>query len=251
MVVNRWKASGIHFSICIGIALSVLSLMLLIWYPHPYFDAMGGGKLALIIIGVDVVIGPLITLIIYNPAKKELKFDLAVVALLQLSALVYGVSVVYQARPVYLVFTKDRFEVVAANDFDPTEQQKITRVEYKTLPIDGPTLVAVDTPTDPKERERILFASVSSGYDLQNFPQYYVPYQERTKEVLAKAKPILDLRKKRPAEEMRLTQLEQEFRMKTESLLFLPVRAKQQDLTAIIEKSTGKLLKLIPVDPWI
>ncbi|MGH8510357.1 MAG: TfpX/TfpZ family type IV pilin accessory protein, partial [Gammaproteobacteria bacterium] len=183
--ITRWKASAIHLSICAVIALAVLAWMLLVWYPAPYFEGLGAGKLSMIIIGVDVVIGPLITLIIYNPLKKSLRFDLTVVALLQLSALVYGVYVVYEARPVYVVFNVDRFDVVAANEIDPEERKKVTLPEYQSLPLTGPRIVAAVLPADPKERERILFAAVGAGYDLPNFPQHYVPYAEQTGQVIA------------------------------------------------------------------
>jgi hypothetical protein len=62
-------------------------LMLAVWYPQHYFAAMGGTTLILLLIGVDVVIGPLITLIVFDPKKKSLRFDLAVIAVLQLGAL--------------------------------------------------------------------------------------------------------------------------------------------------------------------
>src|SRR5436190_21384151 len=87
--INRWKASAIHLAISAAIGISVVVLMLALWYPQHYFAAMGGGTLIMLLIGVDVVIGPLITLIVFDPKKKNLRFDLAVIALLQLAALVY------------------------------------------------------------------------------------------------------------------------------------------------------------------
>ena len=249
--MTRWKASAIHLSICAGIGISVLAWMLLVWYPAPYFEGLGAGKLSMIIIGVDVVIGPLITLIIYNPLKKSLRFDLAVVALLQLSALVYGVYVVYEARPVYVVFNVDRFDVVAANEIDPQEREKVTRLEYQSLPLTGPRIVAAVLPADPKERERILFAAVGAGYDLPNFPQYYVPYAEQTAEVIARSRPLDDLAEKRAEAEPQLAALKQELAGRAKDLGFLPVRARKQDLTAIIDRKTGEVLKVLPIDPWV
>jgi hypothetical protein len=84
--MTRWKASAIHLSICALIGLSVLAMILLLWYPEPYFEAMGGKHLLMILLGVDVVLGPFITLIIFNPKKKSLKFDLAVIALVHVSS---------------------------------------------------------------------------------------------------------------------------------------------------------------------
>src|SRR5215471_7202946 len=117
-LLNRWKASIIHLGISAAIGAAVVTLMLFGWYPRPYFTAMGGDTLILLLIGVDVVIGPLITLIIFDPKKKGLKFDLSVIAALQLAALAYGCSVMFTARPVYNVFVVDRFETVAANQVD-------------------------------------------------------------------------------------------------------------------------------------
>ena len=151
--LTRWKAAAIHLGICALIALAVFACMALLWYPQPYFEAVGGAKLALTIIGVDVVIGPLITLVVYNPIKKSLRFDLAVVALLQMGALVYGVYVVYMARPVYVVFNVDRFDVVGANELVPGDWQTLAPDEFKTLPLTGPRL----------DRRRPAFRSERAG----------------------------------------------------------------------------------------
>ena len=128
-----WKASGIHLAICGVIASFVLALMILVWYPAPYFQALGGQKIAMIVIVVDVIVGPLLTLIVYRPMKKGLKFDLTVIALLQVGALAYGVSVLYQGRPVYVVFVKDRFDIVTAVDIDTDSLKKVTLDEFKSL----------------------------------------------------------------------------------------------------------------------
>ena len=105
------------------IAGAVLVFMLTVWYPRPLFEAAGGDRLIFILMAVDVTLGPLITLIIFKAGKRGLKFDLAVIASLQLAALVYGMHTVYLARPVYLVFTKDRFDLVSAADLDDRDLQ--------------------------------------------------------------------------------------------------------------------------------
>ncbi|MGQ0591392.1 MAG: TfpX/TfpZ family type IV pilin accessory protein [Gammaproteobacteria bacterium] len=249
--LTRWKAAAIHLGICALIALAVFACMALLWYPQPYFEAVGGAKLALTIIGVDVVIGPLITLIVYNPKKKSLRFDLAVVALLQTGALVYGIHVVYAARPVYVVFNVDRFDVVGANELFPDDWQTLAPDELKTLPLTGPRLVAADRPSDAKEQERLLFTAVTSGVGLPNFPQYYVPYHERTAAVIAKSQPLAELREKRPESEADLTRVVKMFGQGWDDLAFLPVRARKQDLTAIIDRRNGNVVKVLPIDPWL
>src|SRR5262249_31768987 len=88
---TRWQAAPIHLLISAAIATAVVSSMLLLWYPRPFFAAAGGATLLVLLIGVDVVLGPLLTLVVYDPRKKTLALDLAIIAALQLAALAYGV----------------------------------------------------------------------------------------------------------------------------------------------------------------
>src|SRR4030095_3232307 len=98
--LNRFKAFAIHLAVSVLIAAIVLTLIIVIWYPPPYFDAMGGDVLLRLLIGVDVTLGPLVTLIIFDPAKPKLELDLATIVVLQLAALAYGGYVMFEARPV-------------------------------------------------------------------------------------------------------------------------------------------------------
>src|SRR4029434_8112727 len=116
--LTRWKAFGLHLAISALIAGIVITLVVVLWYPSPYFLAMGGEVLLRLLIGVDVVIGPLITLIIFDPRKPRLKYDLATIAALQVAALAYGSYVMFDARRVYTVFLGGHFTTVAANSID-------------------------------------------------------------------------------------------------------------------------------------
>src|SRR6266498_743017 len=114
--MSRWKAAGMHFGLSAAIAAALLMLMLALWYPPPYFTLMGGATLVLLIAGCDVVLGPLITLIVFRSGKKGLALDLTMIGIVQSLALTYGIYTMFEARPAFTVFAVDRFEVVAAND---------------------------------------------------------------------------------------------------------------------------------------
>ena len=114
--LSRYRAASYHLIISAGIAAITLTVMLALWYPSPLFAAMGGMELIALIVGVDVAIGPLITLVIFDMRKKELLFDLAVIALLQVAALGYGVYTMSLARPVFMVATDLGIRVVPAVD---------------------------------------------------------------------------------------------------------------------------------------
>lgn len=195
---NRWQAAGTHLLICAGIASVSLSVILGVWYPGALFEAAGGLGLLYLLVSVDVCVGPLLTLLVFKSGKPGMKLDLAVIGAMQLAALVYGFSVVAQARPAFVVFVLDRFEMVAAVELAPEELAAAKRPEFRSAPWTGPKLVAADMPTDDAERQKLVSLAIA-GLDLQNFPRYYVPYEERTKEVLAKAMTIARLRATEPA----------------------------------------------------
>ena len=155
-VFSRWQAAATHLLICLVIAAAVIALMLGVWYPGPLFEAAGGTGMLYILVGVDVILGPLLTLIVFKSGKRGMKFDLAVIGLVQIAALVYGVHIVYLARPAFMVFVKDRFELVTAVELEPDELAKAKYPQFRAPGWSGPELAAADMPADPKERSQLL-----------------------------------------------------------------------------------------------
>ena len=64
--MTRLRAFAVHLTASILILLLFLMIMLLVWYPAPYFKINGGWKVLRILAGVDVVLGPLLTLLTLN-----------------------------------------------------------------------------------------------------------------------------------------------------------------------------------------
>ncbi len=245
--MSRWKASAIHLSISAAIAGALLALMLLVWYPWPLFQASGGGALTLILVGVDIVLGPLVTLIIFKAGKKGLKFDLTLIGLVQLSALAYGVHVVYLARPAYLVYNVDRFDLVAAAQLDPQDLERVRRAEFKRPPVDGPQYVAAVLPADPEEKLKLI-DSARQGKDLHLFPQYYAAYEQEVQNALKRAK-SLDAVLGRDSSGEVARYLESTGRSK-DSVKFLPLRARSSDGIVLLDAASGKPLRIVLIDPW-
>ena len=247
----RWKAAGLHFLICVLVASIVVLVMLAVWYPGRLFEAMGGDRLVMILIGVDVLIGPLITLIIFSPTKPRhlLRFDLTVIGCLQLAALAFGVYVVFEARPVYMVFAADRFEVTTASEIQPKERAKVTRAEFASEPLGGPAIIAVEMPRDPDEQFRITISGIG-GADLKTFPQYYVPYAEKAAIAASKARPVALLRANHPESKKEIADAVQATGRKEDDLGYLPLRARKKDMAVLVDAKDGSVLGFVPVDPW-
>jgi len=108
-VVTRARAFWTHLAISSAIVGAACAVIFFVWYPYPYFQAAGAWNVLRVLIGVDLVLGPLLTLIVFKPGKRGLKSDLACIALVQIAALVYGLTVIHRERPYFMVFALDRF----------------------------------------------------------------------------------------------------------------------------------------------
>lgn len=113
---TRFTASLLHFLASLSVFAILVGILLQEWYPSPYFSAAGGWQGLQLVAVVDLVLGPMLTLIIYNPSKssRELRIDIASVVLLQVIALMFGVKAVYEQRPVAVVFLDTSFYTVPA-----------------------------------------------------------------------------------------------------------------------------------------
>ena len=247
--LNRWKASALHLALSAAVAAVVVTLMVALWYPQHYFMAMGGATLILLLIGVDVVIGPLLTLIVFDPKKKSLRFDLAVIAALQIAALAYGVSVMFGSRPVYNVFVVDRFEVVAANAVDEASLEKAAP-EFRSPPLAGPKVIAARQPEDPKRFADIAISALDGGPDLANLPDLYVPYAQFRRDAGKSAKPLSELVKRQSQDAAAIRAFVAASGRAEDSIGYLPMKARNQDMAVVVDIQSGDIVGILPVYPW-
>jgi hypothetical protein len=248
--LNRFKAAGIHAVASGLVAGAVFLLNHFVWYPGALFDQAGGRDLFLLIAGVDVAIGPLITLIIFAPGKKGLAFDLATIAFLQLSALSYGTWVLFESRPAYIVFVKDRFELVRANALSEGDPSNARPAGSLDAPLAGPRTVGVRLPKDPGE-QFALMVSAAGGADIHVFPKYYVPYDAVRDEAVARAEPISRLRELNPGSGAEIDRLVSAAGRPEAQLRFLPMRAGPTvDLSVVVDASRADILSIAALRPW-
>lgn len=248
-IESRWTAGGIHFAISIVIAIAVSVLMLALWYPGAIFRATGGQELFFLVVGVDVVIGPLITLIIYNRKKKELKFDLTVVAALQIVALAYGLWIVAEVRPVYMAHNNDRFELIPANALDEERLAKADPL-YQQLSLTGPVTVGTKLPADPDEQYKIMTRAIKGGDDIQYFPQYYVPFEQAKDSLRRYGKQLGELTLLNPDNKDEVDVLLRKYSKEASNIRFFPLKAKRSDVTVIVDVSSARVLDIVALHPW-
>ncbi len=171
---NKLKAAGLHLLISAIVIGSFLLIVYFIWYPYPFYITEGLSHITIILLGVDLVLGPLMTLILYRKGKKYWLFDLSIVLILQLSAFAYGAVTIAEGRPVYIVFATDVFKTVPPSLID-THDLKDKSLDYSLL--STPIYIYAIAPSDPKEREKLMWSALEEGKDIELLPEYYQNYQ--------------------------------------------------------------------------
>lgn len=184
--MSRWRAFFIHLGISLGVIGVIAFGLFYLWYPPHLLGFAKAGTLFGLIAGIDIVVGPLLTLIVYKAGKKTLKFDLSVIAVLQLACLAYGLWTAWISRPVFIVASVDRLQVVFANEIDPASLGLAREERFSRLPWFGPRLVGAQLPDDPAERSALLNSALA-GQDVDKFPRYYVDYAVTAPGLLARS----------------------------------------------------------------
>lgn len=247
---HRARAGGIHLGISLLVALAAAALVFGVWYPYPYRDLSGGRNLFLLVVAVDVVMGPLITLIIFNPAKprRELITDLGIVGLLQIAALCYGLWTVYAARPVHLVFEYSRLAVVHASDIEPDALEKATPA-LRRLPNGGPTLLSLRPFHDANEQyDSTMLAAAGRAQAAQ--PALWQPWDQAREAIVQESQPLETLRERYPSRAVDIDAAVARSGVAAAQLRTLPILDREQSWTALIDTATAKPVAFLPLDSF-
>lgn len=118
-LIPKLKATLIHLSLSFLVFLVILYFILFEWYPEPFFTAQGGWQGIRLMAFVDLVLGPCLTLIVYNHLKsrRAIQLDMSLIVLVQIGALTWGGYQVYTQRPIALVFWANAFYTVTQEDY--------------------------------------------------------------------------------------------------------------------------------------
>jgi hypothetical protein len=248
--MTRVRAASLHLGISVIVCMVSVATMVLVWYPPPLFQLLGGFELLLLLVGVDVTLGPLLTLVVFKSGKKGLKFDLSVIALMQLSALIYGASVVFVARPCYMVFVRDRFELVRIADIEPARLAEAKIERFRGFPWGGPQYIGSVLPTDPKEVQDLILSSLQGGADVAQLPKYYADLDVVRTAMVQRSMPLDALKMLNPEAVASIDRLPEELGRKESELGFLPLQIRRSFVTVIVDKTARLPLRILDLRPW-
>jgi len=132
--LNRYQAFASHLAISLVLFFIILACITQLWYPGILFDSSYGMKAVALIIGIDLILGPMLTFIVFNPKKPSLPFDLTVIAIVQMLALIYGTWTIHSSRPLAIAHVNKSFITLYANAENAEEvKQKVKELNTNQL----------------------------------------------------------------------------------------------------------------------
>lgn len=178
----RLQAFGLHLTGSATALTLVLGSLWLGWYRWPGWYLSGALQVVGIVVMVDLVLGPTLTLIVANPGKRrvELARDISIIVAVQLIALVYGSVTLWGGRPLYYTFSADRLELVQASDLKPGDIATGRRENPRLAPFwySLPRWIWAPLPDDPEKAREIAVSSAFGGADVIQMPRYFRGWEQ-------------------------------------------------------------------------
>lgn len=242
-VGEKFMAAGIHFLLSL---LATGTLGLLMWtklYPPPFFWIDGGWSVLRILLLADLVLGPLLTFVVYNRAKREWKRDLAIVALVQIVAFAYGTYTMARYRPVFAVYIDRGFFAVTW-----PKVEMATRDLAKPRALRGddvaPTYVVVDMPTDRAQQSAIMRQANPDGTSaLPGMGDRYLAFDgDLRKRILDNSADIEVLARGDADIAKELARIRAEHPGPLSNYSFQPLVGRDLECMLVFEKASGKMV---------
>ncbi len=246
MIKTKLKASLYHLLISAGVVSIVLSFIFFYWYPGMLAEVSGLTKIVIIMVSIDLVLGPLLTFVVFKPNKPKLAFDLGIIALIQITALSYALFTIYEGHPLYIAYAGGHFTLISANEVNPNEA---THEAFKKSKLSGrPSIVYVKQPEGAKEAEELMFDIFAGAPDIDRRPKLYEPINDHLDDIFSNSI--------KPEKLLAQEDSKREF-MKFidrygdhQNFAFLPLSGRGKDVIWALSKKTGKPVGIIDVDPW-
>lgn len=240
---KRLKFFLSHLSISFLIALLVVGMVFFVWYPSPLAKAVGVTHIFLMMLAIDMIIGPLLGLLVYKEGKKTLKFDLSFIVAIQIAALCYGIYSIEQGRPAWLVYNVDRFELVRKNDIilDNINQAQL---QFQHISWGSPQFSMVKSAANVQQHQNDMFTEVLGGISLAQRPERYVDFAQAKEQIQKRAQKLELLQQYNNK-----IDVEKILAKYPQATAFLPMKANAVDMTVLIDVK-GQVVKIVDLRPW-
>ncbi len=243
--MTRTQAFLIHLGISAVIYLVLLYLIVFIWYPQPFFAADGGWQGVRLVTGIDLILGPVLTLIVFKAGKPGLKFDLTLIGIFQALALSWGVWTVYDQRTELVVFADGAFYTL-----NPAQVAGVGEAAQKIIAHADtrPPYAYVGLPLDKAEK-KTLVRSLFAGRPLFLHGELYAPLTaDNQRKIPAQGTPLATLLNQSPSSQQALDDFLQQQQGKVDDYAFLPLHCRYEHLVMVVDRKDGHFVASLNIN---
>ncbi|AUZ05093.2 hypothetical protein ADP71_14980 [Vitreoscilla sp. C1] len=248
---SKFKAAGIHLLICILIATTIFVLMTQMWYPDGLLTLAGGLRFFTVLVCCDVILGPIITLIVYSikKSKRERFWDFAIIGTVQVAALSIGLHAIIDGRPAFAVFTGKKIEIINAVHMQEHELALGKQAPFQHVSWQGPVAAIAQYPEQDAKLQSAIMDSAGAGFGFAYMPRFYETLAQPQLQVLQNAiKPIAQLKQLAPTRVNDIDQALQNAGLNEQNAGWLDVETNNGFGVAIVERATGKTHHYLDID---
>lgn len=242
-MTKQLKYLFIHVISSLFLALMMALFIKTQWYPSPLLKATGVLPIFIVIIAVQVVLWPLLSLFLYKENKKSLRFDLSVIVVLQITFWVFSLYGLAQGRPAWIAYTLGRFELVKANEIVITDLD-IVNSDFRSPTWIGPQFVGTILSEYAEIRSKHLLEEVLGGISIAQRPEQYVNINIVKYRMLHEQQSLAELSKYNE-----ISKVDKVIASYPNAHGYIPLRAQQVDMVVLIDGS-GTPLKIVGLRPW-
>lgn len=244
--LTRFQAFAAHLLISSLILGVFLALTLFVWYPQPFLTTEGLLPIIQLLIAVDIVLGPSLTLLIFKAGKPGLKRDLTIIFAIQIAGFAYGANTIYTERPYFALFSdSDYFDVIPASSVTGLSNLPPELADSAGF---SPLFVYVTPPKDI-ETLRVILEEMKAGKpEIKSRPEYYHPLKGHIHKSFELSKD-LDTLQKVPANMAEIEQFKKQYRGNIDDFAFFTISGKATSRLLVINRETENIVDYININP--
>jgi hypothetical protein len=241
----RLKLFSLHLLSSATVLTLILGCLYFGWYRWPGWYLTDVTTVVLVMVCVDVVLGPTLTLIIANrnKSRRELARDIGIIVAVQLCALTYGSAQLWNGRPLYYAYSEGLLQLVQAYDIDANEA-KLGREQNPGLAphwYSLPRWIWAPLPQNGEEAKKIITSSITGGDDVISMPRYFKPWEDGTPSLRGKLKKVDDVAYFAKSEKKTLKQKMKSAGLQDDQLDTMPLTGRGHPLLAVIDPASVKI----------
>lgn len=244
----RLKAFSLHLLGSATALTLILGTLYFGWYRWPGWRLADVTQVVTVLIGVDLVVGPLMTMVIANSNKsrRELTRDIGIIVAVQICALIYGSGSLWNGRPLYYAFSVNILQMVQAYDIDSHEWELGRQQNADLAPhwYSTPRWIWAPLPDDPEESRRILTGAISGADDVTSMPRYFKPWEQGLPSLRGQLKKVDDVAYFSLGEKKRLKDRMQAAGLGADQKDTMPLTGRGKPLLAVFDLASLRIIGL-------